>query len=263
MLWEQQMWMRWSPHTPLPSLSSSYWTVILVYLGLNYNCKDTCCLCAVCCEWVTVCVCCRSRCRSSPLSHACSHSSPPSILEPLLCWVYNAQHSCECREKQAVGEDPGLAFFFFFPLCFSFLLAFCKGTCSNQKIPWGFLPWDLCAQLVSPYFYQAVRSILHFLACRFQEWGKNYVKKTFFEVTEMLKCNSSTCHLSGDVNSLHIHCHWGGDFDILHKILSLDQQGLTTLASERGCGCSGWMGKRLSMPLWPWVIPCASFSCSW
>lgn len=61
-------------------------------------------------------------------------------------------------------------------------------------------------------------------------------------------CNSSTCCHSGGVNSLHVHCHWHGDFGILHKIMSLDQQGLTTLASHRGCGCSGWMGRDSPCP---------------
>lgn len=194
-----------------------------------------------------------------PLSYACSHSSPPSILEPLLFWVYNAQHSSECREKQAVREDPGLAFFF---LCFIFLLAFCKGPCSNQKIPWRLLPWDLCAQLVS--YHISTRQwdqYCVFWLADFREGGKIMLKRPFLK---LLRCPCAIPAPAVIVEVLSPSCALSLGWRLWHH--AQDCKFGPTGADHTGFW-EGlwvlWMGKRFSMPSWPWAIPCASSSCSW
>lgn len=107
-----------SPHPP-PI------TVILPFLALDCHfclfwfelqLQTASCSVFVCCvSWVTVCVCCRSWCWSSPPSQRLQPQFPSQ--DPGASSVLSLQHSCECRERQAVREDPGLAFFYYyFPL---------------------------------------------------------------------------------------------------------------------------------------------------
>lgn len=114
-------------HTLLPSLSSSLllcWTVIHVYFGYNYNCKN--------CYSAVYLLCVMSHCLylllfalplfPFSLSYACSLSSPLLILEPLLIWGYGALSSCEHREEWDDNGDPGLGFFLY--IFFSFFSSF-------------------------------------------------------------------------------------------------------------------------------------------
>lgn len=180
-------------HPPFPCTGLSFlfilvWIIIPKTLTVLFMC---------CVSWVTVCVCCRSRCRSSPpvlrlqLQFPSQYLRASSVLS-LQCsaflWV---QGKASCQGGSRIS--------LFSPRCFIFLLAFCKGPCSNQKIPWRFLPWDLCAQLVSYHIStrQWDQYCIFWLA-DFREGEKIMLKSPFLKLLRC-PCNSSTCCHSGGV----------------------------------------------------------------